>query len=106
MDIMCRFWSFEQIINTFPRTDLHLMRVKVYDEIMKLLYGTDDMVKIGLDTGLLKEYPKQTQKKEIKKTEKEIKEFFGGQSKKNKKGLSKKRNRHKDPSKVSSKKKP
>lgn len=110
IDIICRFWPLEKIRRKFPRSDLHRLRVDVYDDIMKALYGTDDMVEIGMKTGLLKEDPKEANKKRIKKQAKknikEIKEFFGGKSEKNKKGLSKKRHRRKDASKVSKKKKP
>lgn len=110
IDIICRFWPLKKIRRKFPRSDLHRLRVDVYDDIMKALYGTDNMVEIGMKTGLLEEDPKEANKKRVKKQAKkdikEIKEFFGGKFEKNKKGLSKKRHGRKDTSEVSKKKKP
>jgi hypothetical protein len=103
LEIMSRLWATEKIRSVFNREDPYTKKLRTDDEIMKLLYGTDSLVEIGLQTGLLKERPDKTKKREAKKRAKELGDFFDGEFKKNKKRLSKKRPRQHDTETISKK---
>ena len=81
--VMSRYWSWRKIEKKL-KSEKHPLNLseEIDAEIMKLIWGTDDLIEIGLQTGLLEEHPNKTKAKEKKKTKKEMLDFFDGKSKK------------------------
>ena len=76
LDIMTRFWSWPKLQNFFGDTHPHNVLMEKRDEIEQFVFGSNDLVKLGLKWGVLKEHPKKTKKKESKKLKKEMEGFF------------------------------
>lgn len=78
LDIMTRFWPWPKLAKAFGDHHPHNVLMEKRDEIDQFVFGSTDMVKLGLKWGVLKEHPKKTKKKNATKLKKKMEEFFDG----------------------------
>ena len=75
-EIISRHMDLKNIETLGLSSDPFTLKLQMDNEIMEFLFGSSDLVRLGLQWGILKEHPKKTKKKKAKKLEKEMKGFF------------------------------